>query len=161
LFLLFFVYFLTFFAKGMGATPGAPQFSQTHRQRRLTPKKGALQKFKIDAKAGFNNSTNSLFINEAPTAPDEKELTRCVSKALAVLLDQRTTGGEDSIFDETVFPLKKDQSFAVPSVEELYQFLRAIYKRTRMQPECLVMTVSYLEKLIASQAMVLSTKTWR
>jgi hypothetical protein len=84
-----------------------------------------------------------------------------VCKALAVLLDQRTTGGEDSIFDETVYPLKKEQSFAVPSVEELYQFLRAIYKRTRMQPECLVMTVSYLEKLIASQAMVLSTKTWR
>jgi hypothetical protein len=117
----------------------------------------------------FNNSTNSLYITESPSAPDERELTKCVAKAVKVLIKGAALGkewgecgtiterlfvapteGKGAIFDERVHPLRKDIS-ANPSEEDIYQFLRLIYKRTRMQPECVVMMMSYIERIIGHE----------
>jgi hypothetical protein len=52
---------------GMRATPDAPDFA------RKTPKPQALARLS-QGKPAFSNSTNSLFINETPSAPDCKVL---------------------------------------------------------------------------------------
>ena len=128
---------------GMSATPGAPQFIV--KQRRMTPKKGALTRVSASNKAAFANSTNSLFIDETPTAPDERVLTRCAARAMLVLIKGRLSGGAaESRFNEESFPLKLSHSLALPSENDVYAFLRIIYKRTRMQAECIVMMICYI-----------------
>ncbi len=165
----------------MKETPGAPAFSQEMRRR--TPKANAFARLQSQAKTDkkFNNSTNSLYISETPTAPDERELTLCAAKAVAVLLqtDESNKGGNQSrtpppqrlmldgkeprelVFDERVHPLKMGLKKGVPTREEVYEFMRIIYKRTRMQPECIVMTVSYIEKVLRDPLVVLTAHTWR
>ncbi len=57
----------------------------------------------------------------------------------------------EAIFDERLHPLKSNLKKGVPSEDEVYRYLRIIYKRTRMQPECIVMTVSYIERVLKSE----------
>jgi hypothetical protein len=70
---------------------GAPLFSQG--SRRETPKGGAFGINRLKAQAASekkkanSNSTNSYYISETPTAPDEKELTLCAAKAIALLIE--------------------------------------------------------------------------
>lgn len=180
----------------MKSTPGAPSFS--HGLRRRTPKAGAFGRLKEQAQAekkcgtaarGLraplthplcrfnNNSTNSLYINETPTAPDERELTSCAAKAIRVLITEETKptaartppavrppGGREArelIFDERVHPLKSNLKKGVPTHDDVYRYMRIIYKRTRMQPECIVMTVSYIEKILRDPAVLMTEHTWR
>lgn len=160
----------------MSATPGAPSFS--HELRRRTPKAGAFARLKTQAnnEKKFNNSTNSLYISETPTAPDERELTMCAAKAVRVLIHSdeasKSTGTppttriggkepRELIFDERVHPLKANLKKGVPTEDDIYRYMRIIYKRTRMQPECIVMTVSYIEKVLKVPEVVMSAHTWR
>ena len=70
-----------------------------------------------------------------------------MSRALLVLVKGQRRGGLDTRFDELKWPLNKANSCEVPSEDNVFQFLRMVYKRTRMQPECLVMMVALVERL--------------
>ena len=121
-----------------------------------------------EKKKGNANSTNSYYISESPTSPDEKELTLCAAKAFLVLIRsgeeraKRSSPGQAShIFDERRHCLKATLKKGMPSEEDIFKYLRVIYKKTRMQPECLVMTVSYVEKALAHPGVLLTLHTWR
>ncbi len=164
----------------MKNTPGAPLFSQDSRRRSAKANAFGVNRLKAqaaqDKKKANSNSTNSYYISETPTAPDEKELTRCAAKAIGVLIEAgkaRTTNTppparapgakepRELIFDERAHPLKSTLKKGYPSDDEIFKYLRVIYKKTRMQPECIVMTVSYIEKVLANQSIVMNAYTWR
>ena len=65
------------------------------------------------------------------------------------------------IFDERFHPLKSTLKKGYPSDEDIFKYMRIIYKKTRMQPECIVMTVSYIEKLLSNPLIVMNCYTWR
>ena len=156
---------------GMKATPGAPLFAQHGSS---SPKsKFAVNALRAQAgreKAKANaNSTNSYYISESPTSPDEKELTLCVAKAVALLIKageeaaakEKRPSGKYQIFDERAHCLKATLKKGLPSEEDIFKYLRVIYKKTRMQPECLVMTVSYIEKALQAPGLHVTVHTWR
>ena len=49
----------------------------------------------------------------------------------------------------------------MPTAQEIYSYIRVIYKRTKMQPECIVMTLAYIERLLKSQRVQMTIHTWR
>lgn len=65
------------------------------------------------------------------------------------------------IFDERFHPLKNTLKKGYPSDEDIFKYMRIIYKKTRMQPECIVMTVSYIEKLLTNPLILMNCYTWR
>lgn len=68
---------------------------------------------------------------------------------------------KELIFDERVHPLKSNLKKGVPTEDDIYRYLRIIYKKTRMQPECIVMTVSYIEKVLKAPGVIMTIHTWR
>ena len=82
-----------------------------------------------DKKKANSNSTNSYYISETPTAPDEKELTLCAAKAIALLIEAgknknqtpppaRLPGQKEPremIFDERAHCLKSTLKKGVPT----------------------------------------------
>jgi hypothetical protein len=96
-----------------------------------------------------------------------QELTRSAARALSSLLGERVDGpGRDGPFDERAHPLRGGEEGGlgiVPSETEVYRFIRQMYKRTRMQPECVVMLVHYIEKLLRLSVgqVALTAHTWR
>jgi hypothetical protein len=118
---------------------GAPLFSQG--SRRETPKGGAFGINRLKAQAASekkkanSNSTNSYYISETPTAPDEKELTLCAAKAIALLIEAgknknqtppaaRLPGQKEPremIFDERAHCLKSTLKKGLPTEGEKKQ----------------------------------------
>ncbi len=106
-----------------------------------------------------------FFFSCAKEGGFRQELTRSAAKALASLIGDKVDGaGRGGLFDERSHGLTAvPAAAAVPSVEEIYRFVRTMYKRTRMQPECVVMVVHYIEKLLRLNAaeVALTAFTWR
>jgi hypothetical protein len=44
--------------------------------------------------------------------------------------------------------------------EQVYRLMKRLYKRTRMQPECVVMTVAFVERLLRGKCTKMSPYTW-
>jgi hypothetical protein len=140
-------------------------FSQSHTG---SPKTGNFGVNRLKAMAAAekrksnSNSTNSYYISETPSCPDEKELTMCAAKAISLLIEagsareaeateiyetslrpmtardgKKEKEPQSLIFDERRYCLKSTLRKGVPSVEDIFKYLRVIYKKTRMQPECI------------------------
>ncbi len=86
--------------------------------------------------------------------------------ALAVAIHikpiQYTEGVAYDIFDEFLHPINYDQiSFDSPDAENIYVYVNTIFHVAELSPECAIMTLAFLERLIKEQNVLLNAKTWR
>lgn len=103
------------------------------------------------------NSTNSAQVSEMLSDPNERDLTVCLAKALASMVCESHATVPSGPFDERLHPLKKTLKKGMPTTADIYHFVRIIYKRTNMHPECITMTLSYLKHA----STLLTQFTWK
>ena len=114
------------------------------------------------------NSTSSLYITSTLNNPDQDELVKCVSINLhnhikEGHLEQYKGRAEDEIFNEQMHPITEDKiDFKkVPTFDIVFDFLNSIYRAERLAPECLVMCLAYLDRLLLSTPVRMHATNWR
>jgi len=128
------------------------------------------------------NSTSSIFINSTITRPDIDEVIFCV----AVVIHDRIVQGEQMspgagnlfpFFSEENNPLyadprEKEKSAErgdaqkrakreVPAEETIFHTLHSVYECARFPSECLIISLVYIERLIAVAGVPILCTSWR
>jgi len=131
------------------------------------------------------NSTSSIFINSTITRPDIDEIIFCV----AVVIHDRVVQGEQMgpdararfpFFSEDNNPLyaepagqnsngrdgddpsaKKKKCREVPQEETIFHTIRSVYECARFPSECLIVSLVYMERLIAVSSVPILVTSWR
>jgi len=112
-----------------------------------------------------NNSTSTLFIKDTINSPDVDEIIRCMSVALLYHIKNglKAEGPLEPVFSDAIRPLTKDALDLVnlPDVNTIYRFINMIFRVQRLPPECAILCIAYLEKVLLSGRVVLHPSNWR
>jgi len=111
------------------------------------------------------NSTSTLFMTTTLSKPDLLEVLHCVSKATHFHLLK----GEDKsekvyfpLFDERTHPLMKEfDNKAEPSENDVFVFMKTIFEFQRMDVECAIMCLVYIERLLELTSLTMDRTNWR
>jgi len=119
----------------------------------------------IKQRAKFS-STSTLFLATTMSKPDVEELVHCMSKALIFHIEKGAKITDKiyfDIFDERLLPLSKEiiDFGQIPSERKVYTFIKRIYDFGRLDPECVIMALAYIEKIIERTDITLDTTNWR
>jgi len=144
--------------------------------RKLSKKVTGLPKFKppvnnpprgdlMKQRAKFS-STSTLFLATTLSKPDVEELVHCMAKALIFHIEKGSKVSDKiyfDIFDERLLPLSKEivDFGQIPSERKVYTFVKRIYDFGRLDPECIIMALAYIEKLLEKTDITIDTTNWR
>jgi hypothetical protein len=83
-----------------------------------------------------------------------------MSLVLVLFLQTRS---EDEIFNEVLHPINNDKvdSKKVPTFDLVFDFLNSIYRAERLAPECLVMCLAYIDRMLQSTPIRMHASNWR
>jgi len=112
------------------------------------------------------SSTSSLFISDTISQPDVEEILRCMSRKL---LEYIKVGAANcnkiyfDVFNEMIHPITKASVdfYKLPSEDAVFGFVKFIYVYERMEPECIIMCLAYIEKLIECTKITVDISNWR
>jgi len=112
------------------------------------------------------SSTSSLFISDTISQPDVEVVLRCMAKRL---LEFIKVGASDcqkiyfDMFNEMIHPITKSNVnfYKLPSEDAVFGFIKFIYVYERMEPECIIMCLAYIERLIEYTGVTVDTSNWR
>lgn len=78
-------------------------------------------------------------------------------------MEQYKTRSEDEIFNELLHPINNDKvdSKKVPSFDLVFDFLNSIFRAERLAPECLVMCLAYIDRMLQSTPIRMHATNWR
>jgi hypothetical protein len=135
------------------------------------PKFNALPKHIIEEKneeiTKFkSNSTSSLYIKDTIGNPNADTLLHCVSIAVQSHILAGHAAEKQifhDIFDEAQNPLSFDKidTSVPPSVDEIYNFFEEIFRIENLPPQCCILTLAYIERLIESSGLTLHGSNWK
>jgi len=113
-----------------------------------------------------HNSTSSLYINSTMAQPDNDELLRCLGTAILYHIEKGVQSPHKTfydIFNEEKFPITKSKPDCrkMPDVDVIYKFLAMIFKAERLDAECGIMCLAYIERMIALTGLTLDPINWR
>jgi len=134
-----------------------------------------------DKEAKRFNSTSSMFINSTIMKPDIDEIIFCVAVVIHDRIIQGETMDADArrlfpFFSEENNPLyaepaaagdsggeteKKKAKREVPAEETIYHTIRSVYECARFPSECLIVSLVYMERLIAFSHVPILVTSWR
>jgi len=121
------------------------------------------------------NSTSSIYVQSTITKPDIEEVIFC----LAVVIHDRILQGEHMPFvpESNFFSEENNPIYAVPdadaasdnkkkkreppSEETIFYTIRSVYECARFPAECLIISLVYMERLIAVSSIPLNVTSWR
>jgi len=121
------------------------------------------------------NSTSSIYVQSTITKPDIEEVIFC----LAVVIHDRIMQGEhmpfvpeSHYFSEENNPIyaepdlnanneNKKKKREPPTEETIFYTIRSVYECARFPAECLIISLVYMERLIAVSSIPLSVTSWR
>ncbi len=99
---------------------------------------------------------------------NQDELVKCIAITLHNRvkeghLEQYKTRVEDEIFNELLHPINNDKvdSKKVPTFDLVFDFLNSIYRAERLAPECLVMCLAYIDRMLQSTPIRMHASNWR
>jgi len=112
------------------------------------------------------NSTSSLYIDSTISKPKNAELMHCMGVYIVKLIEESLQKGPTKIFDiyeESKHPLtsKVVDVKTLPTNESVEKLIKNIFKIGQLAPESLIMGVAYLNRIMASSALVLTPGNWR
>jgi len=134
------------------------------------PKLGPVERFKATQEGNFHrekyNSTSSLYIKESISKPNIHELLRCMSVALLYHIQNGEEAREKryvEIFNEEKHPISKHYNGynRVPDVSHICRFLTTIFDVERLDPECAIMALAYIERVRELSDLTLDSTNWR
>lgn len=113
-----------------------------------------------------HNSTSSLYINSTMAQPDNDELLRCLATAILYHIEKGVQSPHKTfydIFNEEKFPITKTKVDArkMPDVDSIYKYLAMIFKAERLDAECGIMCLAYIERMITLTGLTLDPVNWR
>jgi len=113
-----------------------------------------------------HNSTSSLYISSTMAQPDNDELLRCLATAILYHVEKGVQSPHKTfydIFNEEKFPITKAKIDArkIPDVDVIYKFLAMIFKAERLDAECGIMCLAYVERMITLTGLTLDPVNWR
>jgi len=113
-----------------------------------------------------HNSTSSLYINSSLSQPDNDELLKCMATAILYHVERGVASPQKTfydIFNEEKIPIQKGKidSRKMPDTEAIYKFLSMIFKAERLDSECAIMCLAYIERIIALTGLTMDPTNWR
>jgi len=113
-----------------------------------------------------HNSTSSLYISSTMAQPDNDELLRCLATAILYHVEKGVQSPHKTfydIFNEEKFPITKSkvETRKMPDVDTIYKFLAMIFKAERLDAECGIMCLAYIERMITLTGLTLDPVNWR
>jgi hypothetical protein len=113
-----------------------------------------------------HNSTSSLYITSTISQPDNEELLRCMATAILYHIEKGVQSPHKTyydIFSEEKFPIMKSKVDLkkMPDVDSIYRFFSTIFKAERLDSECAIMCLAYIERIIALTGLTMDTTNWR
>jgi len=113
-----------------------------------------------------SSSTSSLFVTSTPAAPDIHEVLMSMATAIFFHVSSGHKVEEPvfiDIFDETQYPITKTPNdiTSVPRVKVIYKFISVIFKVEKLPPECAILCLAYIERLISNTNITLHASNWR
>jgi hypothetical protein len=105
-------------------------------------------------------------ISSTMAQPDNDELLRCLATALLYHIEKGVQSPHKTfydIFNEEKFPITKAKPDArkMPDVDVIYKFLAMIFKAERLDAECGIMCLAYVERMITLTGLTLDPVNWR
>ncbi|KAM9982113.1 hypothetical protein ACTFIY_004425 [Dictyostelium cf. discoideum] len=154
---------------------GSHSYPHTHTRQMSTEKVGPQFKTPITSiphhmrMEGFqrvkHNSTSSLYIKSTLSTPDNDEILRCMANALLYHIERGSQFPQKTveIFSEEKYPITKNKIDlkSNPTVETIYKFIRDIFKAEKLDSECAIMCLAYIERIITYTGITLSSINWR
>jgi len=113
-----------------------------------------------------HNSTSSLYINSTISQPDNDELLKCMATAVLYHIERGVASASKTfydIFNEERCPIQKLKVDCrkMPDVDTIYKFLSMIFKAERLDSECAIMCLAYIERIIALTGLTMDPTNWR
>lgn len=113
-----------------------------------------------------SNSTQSLFLASTITAPDTREIVKCIAYTIhcaAVKGKANPSSLWDQLWSEQYHPLDGNEGAwrVSPTQKQVESFLVHIFNNTVMSSECCVMAMVYMDRLIELTGVVVQPKNWR
>jgi len=144
-------------------------------------KQSVLQKIKIEYKDPIidykSSTTSSIMATSTITKPDVKSLIHAVSTILQSQMMEDGSVGKQIMphsdlyfFCEEKYITEKPDAFdeqriallrETPTVDQIYEFIQALYDCAQFSPECCVICLIYINRLIAFTGMPLHPTNWR
>jgi len=123
------------------------------------PKLGKIKRDKY-------SSTATMFMNKNILAPDVAETVKCLSVALYWMIQKSLKVQPrvfKDVFSEETNPLGDNKTdFATPpTTDEVHEFLGLIFEAEELSAECAVMSLVYIERLVALTNITLHASNWR
>jgi len=112
------------------------------------------------------SSTSTLFINDTISQPDTEEILRCMAKKLLEYIKVGAANCDKTYFDvfnEMIHPITKSvvNFYKLPSEDAVFGFIKFIYVYERMEPECIIMCLAYIERLMERTGVTVDISNWR
>jgi len=113
-----------------------------------------------------SNSTSSLYIKDTLGSPNMDELIRCLAMAIHIHIDNGKKSEKPTlmeIFDEEKHPLNRApvNVHAPIDVKQIYKFINCIFKAERLNPECGILCLAYIERIIERSGLTLHPSNWK
>ena len=129
---------------------------------------------KVDAK---NSTTSSIRATSTMDKPDVKSIITGVATILQsqMLEDEKNKKkldptSESFFFSEEKYILEKPEQFdearlqllrSTPTVENIYEFIKALFDCAQFSPECCIVALVYINRIVAFSELPLHPTNWR
>lgn len=112
-----------------------------------------------------SNSCSTIFLDESTVSnPHLINTIKCVSLAIYYHIKNRTSDNITDIFDERSHPFSKnpnEQDIKEPDHRMIYRCLKTLFFAAHLSPECAIITLVYLERLLICAQIDITLYTWR
>ncbi|KAL3314103.1 hypothetical protein Ciccas_007288 [Cichlidogyrus casuarinus] len=118
-----------------------------------------------------SSSTSTILLDDSTvTRPNPKSTVRALAQAVYLQIKNRdaTVDASDSpeIFDERIHPIQSepladDYAYTNPEQKCVHRFIRLLFQHAQLSPECAIVTMVYLERLLSSAELELTPCNWR
>jgi len=141
-----------------------PKF-QSMKGKKKTGKMGPLLRQEIMTRNKFN-STSTLFLTTTISNPNCDEIMRCMASALMSHIEKGFKATKKvyyQIFSEVHYPLTKDplDLVSIPTVRAVFKFISTIFNVMKLDLECMIMCLAYVERVLELSGLTLDQTNWR
>ncbi|EGD83136.1 CCNYL1 protein [Salpingoeca rosetta] len=136
--------------------------------RRFSVAEDDLQPLELANSRKFN-STSTLFVDSTVSSPNLEETLRCVALALSYVVEDGHKQDNPRLFsekfDEKRHPItdrvRRDYASRIPSENRIYKFMFQLFNSAQLTAECAIITLVYVNRLIAYTSLTLHASTWK
>jgi len=126
---------------------------------------GPLLRKEIMVRNKFS-STSTLFVATTITNPNAEEIMKCMAAALFVHIEKGYKATKKvyyQIFSEVHNPLTKGplDLISMPDIRVIHKFISTIFNVMKLDLECMIMCLVYVERVIELSSLTLDQTNWR